>query len=90
MDKQYDELPKKVQSEITREMWDGLIKLKGRLKKNGYTKLRCNHELTTTETVVIEAISPPPSNHKHWFQVARNGDLTGYPTCMRYKGGGEL
>lgn len=81
MEKQYDSLSPKVQSEITREMWDGLLKLKGRLKKNGWTKLRCNHELTTTEVVVIEAISL--SNQKHWFQVSRNGELTARPTYMR-------
>lgn len=83
MDRQYDHLSPKVQSEITREMWDGLLKLKGRLKGNGWTKLRFNRELSTKEVVVIEAVSPPPSNHKHWFQVASNGDITARPTYMR-------
>jgi len=85
VDKQYDSLPQKVQSEITREMWDGLLKLKTRLKGKGWTKLKPNWELSTKEVVVIEAVSPPPSNHKHWFQVERGGEITPRITYMGRK-----
>lgn len=66
-------------AEIGKPMYDGLLELKSRLKKFGWTDLKPCREFTNAERIVVEA--KDSSGHTHWFQISRNGEFS---PCVAY------
>lgn len=65
-------------AEIGQPMYDGLIELRNNFRKFGWRNARTCRERSNAERIVVEA---EKDQKLHWFQVAKNGDIS---PCVTY------